>query len=176
MIYGKIPGLNKKVSKLIMGNDNQTDYEIASKVWDHWIGVGGNAFDNAHIYGGGSMETLFGKWHKSRNNLNDIEIPKSMGVIVRTAGANKTKNEIEKDFQNTISTWDQIKNKAVESNAPALNYEEGDIIKSALRDIYDNNTSSIYIDGNEGYQKAKIFIKELIPKSAKFLKGAGVKL
>lgn len=74
MKYDKIKGLDKTISKLIMGNDNQTDYEIASKVWDHWIGVGGNAFDNAHIYGGGSMETLFGKWHKSRNNLNDIVI------------------------------------------------------------------------------------------------------
>ena len=74
MKYDKINGLDKTISKLIMGNDNQTDYEIASKVWDHWIGVGGNAFDNAHIYGGGSMETLFGKWHKSRNNLNDIVV------------------------------------------------------------------------------------------------------
>ena len=45
-----------------------------AKLWDHWVDVGGNAFDNAHIYGGGSMETLLGKWHKSRNNLNDLVI------------------------------------------------------------------------------------------------------
>ena len=52
-----------------------------------------------------------------------------MGVIVRTAGANKTKNEIEKDFQNTLKTWEEIRDKALDSNAPSLVYEEGDIIK-----------------------------------------------
>ena len=108
--------------------------------------------------------------HKIRNILNEIEIPKSMGVIVRTAGANKTKNEIEKDFQNTLKTWDQIKSKAIESSAPSLIYEEGDIIKRALRDIYDNETRNIYVDGNEGYQKTKSFMKELIPKNVKFVK------
>merc|ERR1712127_563400 len=122
--------------------------------------------------GGGISRKIFNSSDRTkiRNILNDIKIPKSMGVIVRTAGANKTKNEIKKDFQNTLKTWDQIQNKALDSNAPSLIYEEGDIIKRALRDIYDNDTSSIYIDGNEGYQKAKLFIKELIPKSAKFLK------
>ena len=122
--------------------------------------------------GGGISRKIFNSADrtKMRNILNEIEIPKIMGVIVRTAGANKTKNEIEKDFINTMKTWDQIQNKAINSNAPSLIYEEGDIIKRALRDIYDNDTSNIYIDGNEGYQKAKLFIKELIPKSAKFLK------
>jgi len=122
--------------------------------------------------GGGISRKIFNSADRTkiRNILNEIEIPKSMGVIVRTAGANKTKNEIEKDFQNTLKTWEQIQNKALDSNAPSLIYEEGDIIKRALRDIYDNDTSNIYVDGNEGYQKAKLFIKELIPKSAKFLK------
>ena len=122
--------------------------------------------------GGGISRKIFLSTEriKIRNILNEIEIPKSMGVIVRTAGANKTKNEIEKDFQNTIKTWDQIKNKALDSEAPSLIYEEGDIIKRALRDIYDNETTNIYIDGSEGHQKAKSFIKELIPKSSKFLK------
>ena len=107
---------------------------------------------------------------KIRKILNEIDIPKSMGVIVRTAGSNKTKNEIEKDFKNTIKTWEQIRNNALDSDAPSLIYEEGDIIKRALRDIYDNDTTNIYIDGDEGYKKAKSFIKELIPKSSKFLK------
>ena len=74
MKYDKINGLEKKISKLIMGNDNQTDFEQASRLWDHWIDVGGNTFDNAHIYGGGSMETLLGKWHKSRKNLKELVI------------------------------------------------------------------------------------------------------
>ena len=74
MKYDKINGLEKNISKLIIGNDNQTDFEEASRLWDHWIDVGGNAFDNAHIYGGGSMEALLGKWHKSRKNLKDLVI------------------------------------------------------------------------------------------------------
>ena len=122
--------------------------------------------------GGGISRKIFGSSERSkiRSILNEIEIPRSMGIIVRTAGSNKTKNEIEKDFQNTTSTWDQIKQKALESNAPSLIYEEGDIIKRALRDIYDNETKNIYIDGNEGYQKAKSFMKELVPKNVKYIK------
>ena len=122
--------------------------------------------------GGGISRKIFNSndRQKIREILNKIEIPKSMGVIVRTAGANKTKNEIEKDFQNTLKTWDEIKDKAVVSNAPSLIYEEGDIIKRALRDIYDNETKYIYVDGNEGYQKTKKFMKELMPKNVKFVK------
>jgi len=122
--------------------------------------------------GGGISRKIFASADRAkiRTILNEIEIPKSMGVIVRTAGANKTKNEIEKDFQNTTKTWDQIRNKALDSDAPSLIYEEGDIIKRALRDIYDNDTTNIYVDGDEGHKKAKTFIKELIPKSSKFLK------
>ena len=93
-----------------------------------------------------------------------------MGVIVRTAGANKTKNEIDKDFQNTLKTWEQIRDKALDSNAPSLVYEEGDIIKRTLRDTYDNDTKNIYIDGNDAYQKAKKFMKELMPKNVKNVK------
>ena len=54
--------------------DNQVYFDEAAKLWDHWIEVGGNAFDNAHIYGGGSMERLLGQWHKSRNNLKAVVI------------------------------------------------------------------------------------------------------
>ena len=73
--------------------------------------------------------------HKIRAILSEIDIPKSMGVIVRTAGANKSKNEIEKDFKNTITTWEEIGEKALDSNAPSLVYEEGDIIKNFKRYI-----------------------------------------
>ena len=74
MKYDKIEGVNKDISKLIMGNDNQTYFDEAAKLWDHWMEVGGNAFDTAHIYGGGSMEKLLGEWHRKRNNLNDLVI------------------------------------------------------------------------------------------------------
>ena len=122
--------------------------------------------------GGGISRKIFNSSdrQKIRGILNQIEIPKSMGVIVRTAGANKTKNEIEKDFQNTIKTWEDIGEKALNSNAPSLVYEEGDIIKRTLRDTYDNETKNIYIDGNEAYQKAKKFMKELMPKNVKNIK------
>ncbi len=66
MKYDKIKGLNKKISKLILGNDNQTEFDSAAKLWDHWIEVGGNAFDNAYVYGNGVMELLMGKWHTKR--------------------------------------------------------------------------------------------------------------
>ena len=122
--------------------------------------------------GGGISRKIFNSSdrQKIRNILNVIDIPKSMGVIVRTAGANKTKNEIEKDFQNTLKTWEAIKEKALNSNAPSLVYEEGDIIKRTLRDVYDNDTKNIYIEGNEAYQKAKKFMKELMPKNVKNIK------
>jgi ribonuclease E len=122
--------------------------------------------------GGGISRKIFNSSdrQKIRNILNEIEIPKSMGVIVRTAGANKTKNEIEKDFQNTLKTWEEIKDKALDSNAPSLVYEEGDIIKRTLRDTYDNDTKNVYVEGNEAYQKAKKFMKELMPKNVKNIK------
>ena len=122
--------------------------------------------------GGGISRKIFNSSdrQKIRSILNEINIPKSMGVIVRTAGANKTKNEIDKDFQNTLKTWEEIKEKALESNAPSLVYEEGDIIKRTLRDTYDNETNNVYIEGNEAFQKAKKFMKELMPKNVKNIK------
>ncbi len=122
--------------------------------------------------GGGISRKIYNSSdrQKIRAILNDINIPKSMGVIVRTAGANKTRNEIEKDFQNTLKTWEEIKDKALDSNAPSLVYEEGDIIKRSLRDTYDNDTKNIYIEGNDAYQKAKKFMKELMPRNVKYIK------
>jgi len=107
---------------------------------------------------------------KIRKILQEIDIPSTMGLIVRTAGLNKTKNELSKDILNTIKTWEEIKNKTVMSIAPSLVYEEGDLIKRAIRDIYDNNTNNIIVEGNEGYQKAKNFMKFLMPENVKKIK------
>ncbi len=74
MQYDSIDGLDKKISKLIMGNDNQIYFDEAAKLWDHWIEVGGNSFDNAYVYGQGSMEKLLGDWHRKRDNLKDLVI------------------------------------------------------------------------------------------------------
>ncbi len=107
---------------------------------------------------------------KIKSILQEIEVPESMGLIVRTAGLNKTKNEIKNDVSQTISVWEEIKDKAVRSNAPALVYEEGDVIKRALRDIYDSETQKVIVEGNEGYQKAKNFMKLLMPHNLKKVK------
>ena len=107
---------------------------------------------------------------KIRSMLNQIQIPESMGLIVRTAGLNKTKNEINTDITNTITAWEEIKSKAVKSIAPSLVYEEGDIIKRALRDMYDSETKNVVVDGNEGYQKTKNFMKLLMPENVKKIK------
>ena len=107
---------------------------------------------------------------KIRSILQEIAIPETMGLIVRTAGLNKTKNELNKDILNTIKTWEEIKTKTIKSIAPSLVYEEGDIIKRAIRDIYDNETNNIIVDGNEGYQKTKNFMKLLMPENVKKIK------
>jgi len=107
---------------------------------------------------------------KIRNILQEIKIPENMGLIVRTAGLNKTKNEISNDIISTINIWEEIKDRAVKSIAPALVHEEGDIIKRALRDIHDADTKNIIVDGNEGYQKTKQFMKILMPENLKKIK------
>ena len=107
---------------------------------------------------------------KIRNILQEIKIPETMGLIVRTAGLNKTKNELNKDILNTINIWEEIKEKAVKSIAPSLVYEEGDLIKRTIRDLYDNQTNNVIVDGNEGYQKAKSFMKFLTPENVKKVK------
>ncbi len=122
--------------------------------------------------GGGISRKIIN--HEDRNQirkmLREIEIPKSMGLIVRTAGSRKTKKEIQNDLQNTINIWESIKEKAVESTAPILIHEEGDVIKRALRDIYDNDTKYVHVEGNEGYQKAKLFMKQFMPRNSKMVK------
>ena len=122
--------------------------------------------------GGGISRKIFNpiERKKIRQILNLIEIPKEMGLIVRTAGSNKTKNDIESDLQNSIGAWEEIKNKAMESLAPSIIFEESDIIKRSLRDMVDDDVQNIFVEGNEGYQKAKIYIKQLMPKQIKKVK------
>ena len=107
---------------------------------------------------------------KIRSILNEIEIPREMGLIVRTAGSNKTKNEINQDLETLKNTWDQIKNNALNSIAPSLIHQESEIIKRTLRDMYDENTKNIIIEGNEGYKKAQNFMKMMMPSHVKKIK------
>ncbi len=107
---------------------------------------------------------------KIRSILNEIEIPKEMGLIVRTAGSNKTKNEISHDLSTLINTWNQIKDVALNSIAPSLIHQESEIIKRTLRDMYDENTKNIIVEGNEGYKKAQNFLKMMMPSHVKKIK------
>ena len=122
--------------------------------------------------GGGISRKIFnpGERKKIRTILNEIEIPKEMGIIVRTAGLNKTKNEINNDLKNLISVWNSIKENAMNSIAPTLIHQESDIIKRSLRDMYDDDTLNIIVEGNEGYQKAKNYMKLMMPKQLKKVK------
>jgi len=122
--------------------------------------------------GGGISRKIFnpGDRKKIRSILNEIEIPKEMGIIVRTAGSNKTKNEIEGDLKNLIAVWNSIKENALNSIAPSLIHQESDIIKRSIRDMYDDETQNIIVEGSEGYQKAKSYIKLMMPRQAKKVK------
>ena len=122
--------------------------------------------------GGGISRKIFNpaERKKIRNILNQIEIPKEMGIIVRTAGSNKTKNEIENDLKNSITAWNSIKESAMNSIAPSLIYQESDILKRALRDMYDDDTQNVIVEGNEAYQKTKNYMKLMLPQYAKKIK------
>jgi ribonuclease E len=122
--------------------------------------------------GGGISRKIFnpGERKKIRTILNEIIIPKEMGLIVRTAGSNKTKNDIDHDLQTLIKTWNLIKETALNSMAPSLIHQESDIIKRTLRDMYDEDTNNIVIEGNEGYKKAQGFMKLMMPSHVKKIK------
>ena len=122
--------------------------------------------------GGGISRKIFNPADrkKIRSILNEIEIPKEMGLIVRTAGSNKTKNEINHDLTTLINNWNQIKENALGSIAPSLIHQESEIIKRTLRDMYDENTKNIIIEGNDGYKKAQNFMKMMMPAHVKKIK------
>ena len=122
--------------------------------------------------GGGISRKIFNpaERKKIRSILNEIIIPKEMGIIVRTAGSNKTKNEIDNDLKNLIKVWDAIKQNAMNSMAPSLIHKESDIIKRSLRDMFDEETANIIVEGNEGYQKTKNYMKLMMPQNVKKIK------
>ncbi len=122
--------------------------------------------------GGGISRKIFNPADrkKIRSILNEIKIPREMGLIVRTAGSNKTKNEINHDLDTLIKSWGQIKENALNSIAPSLIHQESEIINRTIRDMYDENTKNIIVEGNEGYKKAQNFMKMLMPSQVKKIK------
>ncbi|NML73964.1 ribonuclease E/G [Rhizobium sp. S-51] len=96
-----------------------------------------------------------------------LEVPQGMGVILRTAGANRTKVEIKRDFEYLMRLWENVRTLTLNSTAPCLVYEEGSLIKRSIRDLYNKDISEIIVSGEEGYREAKDFMKMLMPSHAK---------
>jgi ribonuclease E len=99
--------------------------------------------------------------------LEELDIPEGMGVIVRTAGAERSKAEIKRDYEYLLRLWNEIRDLTLQSTAPALIYEEGNLIKRSIRDLYTRDIDEVLVEGEEGYRTAKAFMKMLMPSHAK---------
>ena len=99
--------------------------------------------------------------------LEELDIPEGMGVIVRTAGAERSKAEIKRDYEYLLRLWNEIRELTLRSTAPALIYEEGNLIKRSIRDLYTRDIDEVLVEGEEGYRTAKAFMKMLMPSHAK---------
>ncbi len=100
----------------------------------------------------------------------DLEVPDGMGVILRTAGANRTKAEIKRDFEYLLRMWEQVRDLTLKSTAPTLVYEEGSLIKRSIRDLYNKDIDDVTVAGDDAYREAKDFMRTLMPSHAKNVK------
>jgi ribonuclease E len=96
-----------------------------------------------------------------------LEVPHGMGLIVRTAGAKRTKQEIKRDYEYLLRMWENIRETTLKSIAPALIYEEEDLVKRAIRDMYDKDIDAVLVDGEEGFREARDFMRMLMPSQSK---------
>ncbi len=102
--------------------------------------------------------------------INELALPKSMGCIVRTAGLSRTKTEIKRDFDYLARLWDELRETTLKSSAPALIHSDSDLIKRAIRDIYNRDIEEVIVEGEDGYRAAKDFMKLLMPSHARRVK------
>ena len=100
----------------------------------------------------------------------DVEVPQGMGLIVRTAGAQRTRPEIKRDFDYLMRLWENVRDLTLHSTAPALVYEEGSLIKRSIRDLYTKDVDEVFVEGEAAYREAKDFMKMLMPSHAKNVK------
>src|SRR5215467_4561614 len=100
----------------------------------------------------------------------ELEVPEGMGVILRTAGASRTKIEIKRDFEYLLRMWETVRDLTLRSTAPKLVYEEGSLVKRSLRDLYTKDIDEVLVAGGEGYHEAKEFMRMLMPSHAKNVK------
>ena len=99
--------------------------------------------------------------------VQSLDVPQGMGLIVRTAGAKRTKAEIKRDYEYLLRLWENIRENTLHSIAPALIYEEEDLVKRAIRDMYDKDLDGIWVEGDAGYKEARDFMRMLMPSQAK---------
>ncbi|NBT96466.1 MAG: ribonuclease E/G [Methylocystaceae bacterium] len=99
--------------------------------------------------------------------VHDLEVPEGMGVILRTAGASRTKAEVKRDFEYLLRLWESVRELTLRSSAPMLVYEEGSLIKRAIRDLYGRDVEEIVVSGDDAYREAKDFMRMLMPSHAK---------
>jgi ribonuclease E len=119
--------------------------------------------------GGGISRKITSAQDRSRLKevVQDLEVPEGMGIILRTAGAARTKPEIKRDFEYLIRMWETVRDMTLRSQAPTLVYEEGSLIKRSLRDLYNKEIDEILVAGEAGYQEARDFMKMLMPSNVR---------
>ena len=123
-------------------------------------------------HGGGISRKISSTSDRKRlkDMVSDLKLPRSMGLIVRTAGMSRTKPEIKRDFDYLARVWDEIREKTLASVAPALIHSDSDLIKRAIRDIYNKEIEEVVVEGEDGYKSAKAFMKLLMPSHARRVK------
>jgi ribonuclease E len=102
--------------------------------------------------------------------VSDLEVPAGMGVILRTAGASRTRAEVKRDFEYLLRLWETVRELTLKSTAPTLVYEEGSLIKRSIRDLYNKDIDEVLVAGDDGYREAKDFMRMLMPSHAKNVK------
>ncbi|MCJ7527298.1 MAG: ribonuclease E/G, partial [Methyloceanibacter sp.] len=105
-----------------------------------------------------------------REIAGELEVPEGMGLIIRTAGAQRTKTEIKRDYDYLLRLWENVRELTLKSTAPALVYEEGSLIKRSIRDLYNKDIDEVLVAGDEAYREAKDFMRMLMPSHAKNVK------
>jgi ribonuclease E len=119
--------------------------------------------------GGGISRKITSAQDRSRLKevVSDLDVPEGMGIILRTAGASRTKPEIKRDFEYLIRMWETVRDMTLKSQAPTLVYEEGSLIKRSLRDLYNKEIDEIQVAGEAGYEEARDFMKMLMPSNVR---------
>src|ERR1019366_2440436 len=122
--------------------------------------------------GGGISRKITSGEDRSRLKeiASDLEVPPGMGVILRTAGASRTKTEVKRDFEYLLRLWETVRDLTLKSMAPKLVYEEGSLTKRSIRDLYTKDIDEIVVSGDEGYKEAREFMRMLMPSHAKNVK------